>query len=60
MCLPLAKPPLLLGKTIFIRGEKEVWRQINGSYVLLHVHVVKWKFQALCSHWSRAMNHLFC
>lgn len=32
--------PLLLGKTVFIRGEKEVWGQINGSCVVPHVHVV--------------------
>lgn len=31
---PWLSPPLLLGKTIFILGEKGVWRQINGSCVL--------------------------
>ena len=57
---PWLSPPLLLGKTIFILGEKEVWRQINGSYVSPHVHVVKWKFQAPWSHWSHGVNHLSC
>lgn len=36
---PFAEPTPLLGKVVFLLGEKEVWRQTNGFRVLPHVHV---------------------